>query len=290
MATFRPTKRSTPTSPIQRLRRSLSSESDDEPTASVHISDAATAGSDASTASDDEKAVLSHWDSDNALDATGHAAGLPSTLLLHPSQQPPTLFLDVDGVLNTAQMFERHALHPKLLKRLKSVIDATDGRIVLSTTWRMVEENERVLLDALIDQGINPNTVVGRTPVLGLSDLHWSGDHSTLAETRRASEIVRYLDTSPAVEKGRWAVVDDLDVLRVDDPAIRQRLEGHCVRTAVESGLTQTCCDALCALLKPLPPPPPAEPSAPPADARRGPPTSPTFNIKLLATTGTVIT
>ena len=84
MATFRPTKRSTPTSPIQRLRRCLDSESDDEPTASVHISDAATAGSDASTASDDEKAVLSHWDSDNALDATGHAAGLPSTLTAPP--------------------------------------------------------------------------------------------------------------------------------------------------------------------------------------------------------------
>ena len=286
MATFRPTKRSTPTSPIQRLRRSLSSESDDEPTASVHISDAATAGSDASASTDDEKAVLSHWDSDNALDATD----LPSTLLLHPSQQPPTLFLDVDGVLNTAQMFERHTLHPKLLKRLKSLVDETDCRIVLSTTWRMVEENERVLIDALIDQGMNPNRVVGRTPVLGLSDLHWSGDHSSLAETRRASEIVRYLDTSPAVEAGRWAVVDDLDVLRVDDPAIRRRLEGHCVRTAVEAGLTQACCDALCALLKPLPPPPPAEPSTPPADACRGPPTSPTFNMKLLTTTGTVIT
>ena len=73
-------------------------------------------------------------------------------------------------------MFERHALHPKLLKRLKSVIDATDGRIVLAA-WRMVEE-KHALLDALIDQGINPNAVVGRTPVLGLSDLHWSGDHS----------------------------------------------------------------------------------------------------------------
>ena len=283
MATFRPTKRSTPTSPIQRLRRSLSSESDDEPTASVSASAAATAGSDASASTDDEKAVLSHWDSDNALDATD----LPSTLLLHPSQQPPTLFLDVDGVLNTAQMFERHALHPKLLKRLKSLVDATDCRIVLSTTWRMAEENERVLLDALIETGINPNVVVGRTPVLGLADLHWSGDHGTLAETRRASEIVRYLDTSPAVEKGRWAVVDDLDVLRVDSPVIRQRLEGHCVRTAVESGLTQTCCDSLIVMLRPLPPPPCAEPST---DVCRPPPTSPTFNMKLLSTTGTVIT
>ena len=53
-------------------------------------------------------------------------------------------------------MFERHALHPKLLKRLKSVIDATDGRMVASTTWRMVEENERVLLDALIEHGDQP--------------------------------------------------------------------------------------------------------------------------------------
>ena len=34
---------------------------------------------------------------------------------------------------------------------------------------------------------------------------------------------MRYLDTSPAVETGRWAVAYDLDVLRVDDLAIRQR-------------------------------------------------------------------
>ena len=39
----------------------------------------------AGTASDDEKAVLA-LGPDNALDATGHAAGLPSTLRRFPPQ------------------------------------------------------------------------------------------------------------------------------------------------------------------------------------------------------------
>lgn len=46
-------------------------------------------------------------------------------------------------------------------------------------------------------------------------------------------------------------MVDDLDVLRVDDAALRRRLAGHFVRTAVESGLTPACCGSFCAILGP---------------------------------------
>ena len=44
-----------------------------------------------------------------------------SELDLHAlaAAQSPILFLDVDGVLNTSQMPGKHALHPKLLRRLK---------------------------------------------------------------------------------------------------------------------------------------------------------------------------
>ena len=173
MATFRPTKRSTPTSRSSacaarcrpRARRG----------ADRATSSAATAGSDASASTDDEKAVLSHWDSDNALDATA----------CRPHYPPPSVAAAAHTVPGRGWCFEhgpnvrKTRAHPKLLKRLKSVVDATDCRIVLSTAWRMAERERRVLLDALIEHGINPNVVVGRTPVLGLADLHWSGDHGT---------------------------------------------------------------------------------------------------------------
>ena len=95
---------------------------------------------------------------------------------------------------------------------------------------------------------------------------------------------MRYLDTSPAVEKGRWAVVDDLDVLGWTTRRFASA-RGPLRPDAVESGLARTRA-TLCALLKPLPPPPPTERRRRrrrAADRRRV-----TFNMKLLATTGTI--
>lgn len=187
---------------------------------------------------DEAAACIAHWEDSDGDEAAGDAP------------PPPTLFLDVDGVLNTAQMFGLHALHPKLRERLKGVVEATECRIVLSTTWRLTDAHERVLRDALIEAGIPARVVVGRTPALGLADLR-TCDRTNIQETRRATEIMRYLDNEPAVARGRWAVVDDLGLLRVADEATHRRLAGHFVRTAVESGLTPTCCGSLCAILRP---------------------------------------
>ena len=160
------------------------------------------------------------------------------------------LILDVDGVLNTAQMPGKHALHPKLLRRLKALVVATSCRIVLSTTWRLQECNVRVLLNALEGAGVSSDTVVGQTPSLGVEELRRrcrGGNRDTLGETRRALEIIDFLDANPHLEApgGAFAIVDDIDVLAVDDDAARSRLQGHFVRTEVESGLTERCCERL---------------------------------------------
>eukprot|EP00629_Pelagomonadales_sp_RCC1024_P016792 CAMPEP_0119278428 /NCGR_PEP_ID=MMETSP1329-20130426/19073_1 /TAXON_ID=114041 /ORGANISM="Genus nov. species nov., Strain RCC1024" /LENGTH=166 /DNA_ID=CAMNT_0007278939 /DNA_START=626 /DNA_END=1123 /DNA_ORIENTATION=- len=158
----------------------------------------------------------------------------------------PTLFLDVDGVLNTAHMPGRHALHPMLLKRLAGVCAATHCEIVLSTTWRLQQEHEDVLLRALGAAGIQASVIVGRTPSLGISEMPWR-EGPNMGECRRACEIARYLDAHPEVK--RFAIVDDIDVLDVDDDGVRARLAEHFVRTSVESGLTQSCCDRLVEML-----------------------------------------
>ena len=162
----------------------------------------------------------------------------------------PTLFLDVDGVLNTAQMTGRHALHPKLLKRLKDVCDATQCSVVLSTTWRLQKANEEVLLAALEKAGIPRACVVDHTPCFGIEELRWCGGRN-LGETRRAAEIAAYLDAHQELAAQPFAIVDDIDILLVDSDPILAKLQGHFVRTAVESGLTERCCDKLKAILRP---------------------------------------
>jgi len=178
----------------------------------------------------------------------------PFAMESSPEDAPrPVLFLDVDGVLNTSQMPGRHALHPKLLKRLAAVVHATGCEIVLSTTWRLERANAEVLLSALEMVGVARSVVVGATPVVGVRELSWCGGRN-LGESRRAAEIARYLDRVErgrrAEARGRFAVVDDVDVLATDDAATRARLASRFVRTDVESGLTEACCERLVALLE----------------------------------------
>lgn len=51
------------------------------------------------------------------------------------------IFLDVDGVLNTKytkERFEGYAgIDDKRMEYLKQIVDATDGKIVISSTWRL---------------------------------------------------------------------------------------------------------------------------------------------------------
>lgn len=82
------------------------------------------------------------------------------------------LFLDVDGVLNNECYFmylaERgygvpmEALDPDCLDRLKRIVDRTDCRIVLSSTWRIWPESIAYLTEALFTFDIDIHSV---TPV-----------------------------------------------------------------------------------------------------------------------------
>ena len=59
------------------------------------------------------------------------------------------LFLDVDGVLNTCLMSGGARVHPKLMRRLASIVKETNCGVILSSTWRLDEHYYSVLLDAL---------------------------------------------------------------------------------------------------------------------------------------------
>ncbi len=54
------------------------------------------------------------------------------------------IFLDVDGVLNSQPYCERtgRELNPENIKRLKEIVDATGTRIVLSSTWKQIWDDQ----------------------------------------------------------------------------------------------------------------------------------------------------
>lgn len=152
----------------------------------------------------------------------------------------PTLFLDVDGVLNTASMPGARSLHPKLLQRLVQLVRETGARIVLSTSWRLHTGYKQTLIARLEDAGLDTDMhVIGCTPRLAPTRAF-----NPLAEGQRCAEILSWLHlhrrNSPALV---WAAVDDLDLeLPVD---MREAFKDHFCRTQPEAGLSEACCQQL---------------------------------------------
>jgi hypothetical protein len=86
------------------------------------------------------------------------------------------IFLDVDGVLNNEEAFERdqqHAARGKLdvldekcLARLAHVVSATSANIVVTSTWRLQSCTLSTLTAALGRHGVPPGALLGSTPDL----------------------------------------------------------------------------------------------------------------------------
>lgn len=100
------------------------------------------------------------------------------------------LFLDVDGVLNSYKTGGRYALKRNCLRRLQKIIDKTQCKIVLSSTWRMDEYALKRLRRVLSYRNIK---IFDTTPVLG---------------KHRGLEIAEWLDTHKD-EISKYAILDD---------------------------------------------------------------------------------
>lgn len=141
------------------------------------------------------------------------------------------IFLDVDGVLNHADAFGRwkslfgsDVLDPECVARLVALAKATGGEVVLSSTWRLIDD-ARVLIRAVLwTHGV---LVLECTP--DLFSLNGGNNTST-----RADEIRAWLSRNPDVE--RFAILDD-------DPSAS--IDGHTVLTDFDAGgLTDAHVDA----------------------------------------------
>lgn len=113
---------------------------------------------------------------------------------------PPILFLDVDGVLNKCG---GQGLDSEKVALLKTILDATSARVVLSSTWRKQRENLRRVIQMLDGIGHELESV---TPV---EDKQTSGAWGPAIWTAptRGQEIQAWLDAHP--KETRFIILDD---------------------------------------------------------------------------------
>ena len=65
------------------------------------------------------------------------------------------IFLDIDGVLNSNRtLYEEISLEDDLILNLKELVDKTDAKIILSSSWRLSTEAIATLMDRLDKFGL----------------------------------------------------------------------------------------------------------------------------------------
>ncbi|WP_132254691.1 HAD domain-containing protein, partial [Methylobacterium segetis] len=149
------------------------------------------------------------------------------------------LFLDIDGVLNSRDCWERlrgsrHKIDREKVALLNEVVAATGCRIVVSSTWREMKRCRGILRDYGFKGRFCRDW---RTPPTNYSA-------ADPVAVMRGSEIEDWLSRN-----GRppFAIVDD------DSDMLPEQLPRF-VQTSFEHGLTREHADRLIALLGPLHP------------------------------------
>lgn len=128
------------------------------------------------------------------------------------------IFLDFDGVLNSEKYIRGCdgygvAIAPSRMILLKQIVDATDAKIVLSTSWREHWSKDLINCDST---GVLINRIFS---TCGLQIF----DKTPELHERREMEIKSWLDTHPEVEN--FVVLDD-SLLSAD------YLNGHFIKTS----------------------------------------------------------
>lgn len=111
------------------------------------------------------------------------------------------IFLDIDGVLNSAQgwasgVCSRWVFCPEAVGNLNGILEAVpEAVIILSSSWRHMKRDE--LNDIFTNNGIDFSRVVGATP------------RAASFNGVRGLEIQAWLDAHRAREDDRFVILDD---------------------------------------------------------------------------------
>lgn len=125
------------------------------------------------------------------------------------------LFLDIDGVMNNDNLLTFggwNTIGDSQLEMLQKIIELTNAKIVLSSTWRLEEKTRKLVDEALAKKGLElfDSTI-------------------EIKEKNRSSEILEWLSRHPNVK--RFAVLDDC-------PSAGLEIEDNFFKTDFSDGLT----------------------------------------------------
>ncbi len=153
------------------------------------------------------------------------------------------IFLDVDGVIkpnNTSTPL--FGMNDVCMANLKRILDETDAKIVLSTSWRENKNDHAFLLDQLQKGGIDKELVIDSTPILWHLDKDtWddSLDKATGGDGftgKRGHEIWMFLRAT-RLPIHRFVVLDDDETPSLIDWSVWQH--GKFIQTKMEVGLDE---------------------------------------------------
>ena len=102
---------------------------------------------------------------------------------------------------------------PECLERLQRLVEKTDARIVITSTWRKTEEGKRTLQNVL-EQYDLANRVIGYTPILN---------------KKRGEEIKSFLETLNV----------EASYIILDDDSDMEELTPYLILTSMKTGLTE---------------------------------------------------
>jgi len=135
------------------------------------------------------------------------------------------IFLDVDGVLNSRQKLIEvynktkkphhgysYPFDEKCLNNLKILVEQTNSKLVITSTWRKDEEGINILLNTLKNYNLD-NEVIGYTPILN---------------TKRGYEIITYLNS----------LEYNPNFIILDDDSDMEDLSPYLIKTNFDVGLT----------------------------------------------------
>eukprot|EP01083_Nonionella_stella_P220297 788345_1 len=137
------------------------------------------------------------------------------------------LFLDIDGVLNTLPQTNapntdsQHFFPLTRLNRLKQIIDSTNCKIVLSSSWRLRQHSKKMLFEKFNSVKIDVESC-------------YKGDTPSTKKPR-ALQIHEYI-VNCTEHISSWCAVDDLDL--ESTLACASIMKAHFVRTTLMTGLT----------------------------------------------------
>lgn len=125
------------------------------------------------------------------------------------------IFLDVDGVLNSAKELSEGPFSKLSLNVLKRIVDETNAKKVVISSWRLLEFSRKILLSELEKYHLK-ESVIGMTPHL---------------PSNREEEIMTYLKSNE---------FPNLNFIILDDQVIEyQDLEEHVIKIDPYFGLNE---------------------------------------------------